>query len=80
MSNKKHIIPEYDPKRKQEVQNFQIDQACTLVDLLMSILLHCKGAKVRAGAGVNKDGDPSITVFNTRGNPIANIVTKWDGK
>jgi len=80
MAKAKHHSPQYDPKRKGEVQTFEVDHACTLVDLLLSILSSCKGAKVRAGMGTNAAGFGFIGVFNTRGTPIASIVTKWDGQ
>jgi len=74
---RKVVIQEYNPKSKADYQVFTVYRACEMVDLLMSILVHCKGATVHAG---RLHFDDCLGVVNTRGRTIAYILTKWDGK
>ncbi|MCX7283932.1 MAG: hypothetical protein NTX28_07785 [Novosphingobium sp.] len=67
----------YDTKHKQEVQEFEVYLAKDLVAVLTSIVDSCPGC-VATSTGIRYD--QGLVVHNSRGNPIAHIVTKWDGK
>lgn len=67
----------YDPKRKQEVQEFEVYLARDLVTVLASIVEQCPGC-VAKGAGIRFDY--GLVVHNPQGRPLANIVTKWNGR
>ena len=67
----------YDPKQKQEVQEFEVHLAKDLVSVLASIVDSCPGC-VATATGIRYD--QGLVVHNSRGNPVAHIVTKWDGR
>lgn len=67
----------YNPKLKQEVQEFEVHLAKDLIAVLSSIVDSCPGC-VAVGTGIGFD--QGVVVHNSRGAPVANIVTKWDGK
>lgn len=67
----------YDPKYRQGVQEFEVDLASDLIAVLTSIVAAHAGCHAR-GTGIRFD--QGVVVFNSRGAPVANIVTKWNGK
>ena len=69
---KKPIVM-YDPKRKAETQELSVYYAKDLVQVLQSVVDANPGA---VAVGCTIRFDQGVTVFNSRGRPVANITTK----